>query len=269
MPAEFRQMARKRFGQNFLRDPRIIERIVSALRPEPGQHLVEIGPGQGAITAHLMASGAQLTVVEIDRELAALLPQQDWWKPETRLLECDALKVDWNTLQPQPLRVVGNLPYNISTPLLFALLSTQAQVQDLHLMLQKEVVQRLAASPGSEAWGRLSVAAQLRARVEVLIDVPPGAFWPAPKVQSQVIRVQPLHPAPELPQSLDALLRAAFSARRKTLRKALGGQVQAELWEQIGIDPGLRAEVLDLQQWLRLGFAVDEASGYTRVQEPS
>lgn len=249
---------RKRFGQNFLRDQRIIERIVSAVKPTPGQHIVEIGPGQGAITELLAASGAQLSIIEIDRDLAAMLPTSAWWRDDIRLFRQDALKTDWNAIQPHPLRIVGNLPYNISTPLLFAMLNSAEAIQDMHLMLQKEVVQRLCAKPGTSAWGRLSVATQLRAEPTVLIDVPPGSFFPPPKVQSQVVRLVPKQPAPQLPDSLDTLLRAGFAARRKTLRKALQNRVQKEHWDHADIDSGLRAEVLTLDDWLRLARIIDQ-----------
>ncbi len=249
---------RKRFGQNFLHDTRVIDRIVSAVRPASGEHIVEIGPGQGAITERLAKSEAQLSVIEIDRDLAAALPAKPWWREDITLHLRDALKIEWTDLTPQPLRIVGNLPYNISTPLLFRLLDTAAEVRDLHLMLQKEVVQRLCARPGTSAWGRLSVATQLRAVPSVLIDVPPGCFSPPPKVQSQVVRLVPIQPTPILPGSLDSLLRIGFGARRKTLRKALQKEVPASLWETVGIDPGLRAEVLSTADWVRLATAVDQ-----------
>ncbi len=248
---------RKRFGQNFLHDRRIIDRIVAAVNPRAGDHIVEIGPGQGAITEHLAAAQAKLSIIEIDRDLAAALPQKSWWSDDITLHLQDALKVDWTTLHPQPLRIVGNLPYNISTPLLFRLLDTPAQIVDMHFMLQKEVVQRLCAKPGTSAWGRLSIAAQVRATPSVLIDVPPGCFNPPPKVQSQVVRLVPRQPAPVLPASLDRLLRVAFAARRKTLRKALQNDVPQSLWEPLAIDSGLRAEVLSVEDWLRLAGAVD------------
>lgn len=254
---------RKRFGQNFLHDRRIIEGIVRHLRPAAGEHIVEIGPGQGAITQHLAQSPAQLSVVEIDRDLIAQLPQMPWWHGGITLHARDALTLDFGALAPQPLRIVGNLPYNISTPLLFHLLDSAATVTDLHLMLQREVVQRMCAAPGEAQWGRLSIAVQLRARTEVLLDVPPGCFYPPPKVQSQVIRVIPHKPQPVLPSALDDLLRCAFSNRRKTLRKALAGQVPLPLWEQLGIDAGLRAEVLTLTQWMALAEAVS-TSAYTQ-----
>lgn len=253
---------RKRFGQNFLTNSGIISRIIEGVAPREGEHIVEIGPGRGALTEHLARSGAKLSVVEIDRDLIAALPQQSWWGSHCELHAGDALKLDFQQLQPQPLRIVGNLPYNISTPLLFHLLSASEAVADMHLMLQKEVVQRLCARPGTAAWGRLSVAAQLRAQMQLLLDVPPHAFFPAPKVQSQVVRVQPRQPQPTLPSSLDGLLRAAFGARRKTLRKALSAQVRPEIWTTVDIDPGRRAEVLELEEWLSLGRAVD-AAGYT------
>lgn len=253
---------RKRFGQNFLTNTGIIRRIIQGVAPREGQHVVEIGPGRGALTEHLATSGAKLSVVEIDRDLIAALPQNPWWGTHCELHPGDALKLDFGQLQPQPLRIVGNLPYNISTPLLFHLLKASDSILDMHLMLQKEVVQRLCAQPGTAAWGRLSVAAQMRAQMQLLLDVPPHAFFPAPKVQSQVVRVTPIQPQPRLPTSLDGLLRTAFGARRKTLRKALSAHVSPATWEEVGMDAGRRAEVLDLDEWLRLARAVD-AAGYT------
>lgn len=253
---------RKRFGQNFLHDQRIISGIADAVRPAPGDHVIEIGPGQGAITQRLAASEAKLSLVEIDRDLAEFLPTQNWWSPDITLHRLDALKARWESFEPQPLRIVGNLPYNISTPLLFHLLDSADSIVDMHLMLQKEVVQRLCAAPGTSAWGRLSVAAQVRAQMQVLIDVPPGSFFPPPKVQSQVVRVTPHRPQPQIPGTLDHLLRTAFAARRKTLRKALKSCVTPQQWTRAEIDPGLRAEVLQIDDWMRLARIV-ESSDYT------
>ena len=217
---------RKRFGQNFLTDRRVIERIVQAIAPQADQHIVEIGPGQAALTEALLPHCERLTAVEIDRDLAAALRQRLAGHAHFQLVEADALRVDFSSLGPGPLRLVGNLPYNISTPLVFHLLQSQAQIVDFHIMLQREVAERMDAEPGSKTYGRLSVAVSLAARVDKLFDVAPGAFFPPPKVQSSIIRLTP-H-AVELPwRQLDQVLKAAFSARRKTLR-----------WPEKSVQPG-------------------------------
>ncbi|MEH6591034.1 MAG: 16S rRNA (adenine(1518)-N(6)/adenine(1519)-N(6))-dimethyltransferase RsmA [Halioglobus sp.] len=249
--------ARKRFGQNFLRDAGIINSIVRAIHPQAGQHLVEIGPGQGALTEYLANSGCQLDVIELDRDLVpGLLAAYDD-KPEFRLHSADALKFDYPSLAQgdEPLRVVGNLPYNISTPLIFKLLEHAGLIKDMHFMLQLEVVNRLAATPGSKNWGRLGIMAQYHCRVESLFEVPPHAFSPPPKVQSAIVRLEPWAKSPWPAcdkSSLRRLVQAAFAQRRKTLRNNLKGLVSADALEALGIDPGARAETLELTQFIEI-----------------
>jgi 16S rRNA (adenine1518-N6/adenine1519-N6)-dimethyltransferase len=246
--------ARKRFGQHFLHDPAVLQRIAQAVDPRPGDHIVEIGPGQGALTALLLARTERIDAVEIDRDLAALLRQR--WPDTLTLHEADALKFDFASLaraRGGPLRMVGNLPYNISTPLLFHLLETVDHVVDLHVMLQKEVVDRMAAAPGSDAYGRLTVMLAPRLEVQWLFDVGPGAFQPPPRVWSAVarliVRPQPLFTVPE---AYGRVVAAAFSQRRKTVRNSLRDIVGPEAWEAAGVDPGARPEVLAPAQFAAL-----------------
>ena len=223
--------ARKRFSQNFLHDAHYIGRIVAAVAPQPGDRIVEIGPGLGALTAPLAAAAGQVSCVEIDRDLAARLRQR--YPPDQLLLvEGDALEFDWAAFaaaDPRPLKVVGNLPYHISSPLLFVLLPIAHRVQSQHFMLQKEVVDRMAAQPGTKDYGRLSVMLQWRYDVEALFDVPPEAFDPPPCVMSAIVRMTP-HAAPSItdPSLLEALVQVAFSQRRKLLRHSLGRWLQAQ-----------------------------------------
>jgi 16S rRNA (adenine1518-N6/adenine1519-N6)-dimethyltransferase len=249
--------ARKRFGQNFLHDAGIIDRIVRAILPQQGQRLVEIGPGQGAITGPLVAAGADLTAIEIDRDLAALLRQRFAAADNFKLVEMDVLKFDFATLGAAPagLRILGNLPYNISTPLIFHLLRYAPLIQDMVFMLQLEVVDRLAAQPGTDDYGRLSVMVQYHCKVEKLFKVPPGAFQPQPKVDSAIVRLTPQRPLPcvaEDPELLERVVREAFSQRRKTLRNTLRQLVTAEQLESLDIDPGRRAETLTLEDYVRI-----------------
>jgi 16S rRNA (adenine1518-N6/adenine1519-N6)-dimethyltransferase len=220
--------ARKRFGQHFLADDSIIEAIVDAIDPQPGQAVVEIGPGLGAMTRPLRARCQALTVIELDRDLAARLRRE----PGLSVVEADVLKVDFGaiaTAAGQPLRVVGNLPYNISTPILFHLLGSAAQVQDQHFMLQKEVVDRMAAVPGGRDFGRLTVMLQWRYRISHVLDVPPEAFDPPPRVESAVVRMLPLPADPSVdPARLGELVTVAFSQRRKLLRHTLGRWIEAQ-----------------------------------------
>jgi 16S rRNA (adenine1518-N6/adenine1519-N6)-dimethyltransferase len=248
--------ARKRFGQNFLHDPNIIRRIISGIRPKPGETLLEIGPGQGALTEALLDSGCELIAIELDRDLVGLLEQKFSAHPRFRLQQGDALKLQLAELCGQTrIRVVGNLPYNISTPLIFHLLNQSANIIDMHFMLQKEVVERLAAGPGSKTYGRLGIMTQYHCRVEPLLAVPPGAFSPQPKVQSAVVRLQP-HAALPYPatsvDNLQTLVRTAFNQRRKTLRNALQSLVSAEQMLALGIDPGARPETLPLETYVVL-----------------
>jgi len=260
---------RKRFGQNFLHDATVIDRIVAAVHPQRDQHLVEIGPGQGALTGALLRSGCALDVVELDRDLVPGLLVSFGLQPNFRLHNADALEFDFAALQARAstveanvgprLRVVGNLPYNISTPLIFKLLKHCAIIRDMHFMLQLEVVQRLAAEPGSKDWGRLGIMAQYLCRVEHLFDVPPHAFSPPPKVQSAIVRLTPWQkspwPACSEPQ-LRALVKAAFAHRRKTLRNNLKAIIDSEQLEALGIDPGARAETLQLTQFIEITNAI-------------
>ena len=252
--------ARKRFGQNFLHDSGIINRIVGAIHPVPKEQLVEIGPGQGALTGLLLASGCQLDVIELDRDLAPNLLATYGNSPGFTLHSADALKFDFAQLAAKrgSLRVVGNLPYNISTPLIFKLLENASLIQDMHFMLQLEVVNRLAASPGSKNWGRLGIMTQYHCRVEKLFEVPPTAFKPAPKVQSAIVRLEPRSESP-WPACDEAILRqvvqASFAQRRKTLRNNLKGIIDAPELEALGIDPGCRAETLELPQFIEIANA--------------
>ncbi len=241
-------VARKRFGQHFLVDEAVIDGIVRTIQPRPGQAIVEIGPGLGALTQPLLERAGALTVIELDRDLAARLRQ----RPGLTVIESDVLKVDFAALSPQPLRVVGNLPYNISSPILFHLLPFAARVQDQHFMLQKEVVERMAAAPGSKAYGRLSVMLQWRYRIDEVLDVPPEAFDPPPKVDSAVVRMVPLPEAPGVDFArLEALVAVAFSQRRKLLRHTLGRWIaQNEI--ATGFDLQRRAEEVPVAEYLAL-----------------
>lgn len=245
--------ARKRFGQNFLSDPNIIRKIIDAIRPVAGETMVEIGPGLAAMTAPLIERLGHLHVVEIDRDLIARLKER-FTAEQISIHEGDALKFDFGTLDA-PLRVVGNLPYNISTPLLFHLASFAERVKDMTFMLQKEVVMRMVAEPGSEDYGRLSVMLQYRFRMGRLFDVPPGAFKPAPKVTSSIVRMVPLPPEALQAQDEDLLERivaAAFGQRRKTLRNTLRDFLAEEDFAALGIDPGLRGERLTVADYVAI-----------------
>jgi 16S rRNA (adenine1518-N6/adenine1519-N6)-dimethyltransferase len=246
---------RKRFGQNFLRDDGVISRIAGAIHPQPSDHLVEIGPGQGALTESLIGSGCQLDVIELDRDLVPGLLAAFSIHSRFKLHSADALKFDYASLAAggEQLRVVGNLPYNISTPLIFKLLENATIIQDMHFMLQLEVVERLAASPGSKAWGRLGIMAQYQCQVEHLFDVPPEAFNPPPKVQSAIVRLSPWQtsPWPDCDQAtLRQVVQAAFAQRRKTLRNNMKGIIDGDRLEALDIDPGARAETLELTQFI-------------------
>jgi 16S rRNA (adenine1518-N6/adenine1519-N6)-dimethyltransferase len=249
--------ARKRFGQNFLSDPNIIRRIIDAIRPQPGDTMVEIGPGLGAMTAPLIERLGHLHVVEIDRDLIARL-RETYGEAQITIHEGDALKFDFGALQPASgggLRVVGNLPYNISTPILFHLAEAAAAVKDMTFMLQKEVVMRMVAAPGTEEYGRLSVMLQYRFRMARVFDVPPGAFRPAPKVMSSIVRLAPLPPE-QLGARDEALLArivtAAFGQRRKTLKNTLRDFIGDADFVALGLDPGLRGERLSVAEFVAI-----------------
>lgn len=255
--------ARRRFGQNFLSDPNIIRRIVDAIRPVAGESMVEIGPGLGALTQPLIERLGRLDVVEIDRDLIARLRER-FDPARLTIHEGDALKFDFATIGAAPpgeggasagLRVVGNLPYNISTPLLFHLAGFAAHVRDLTFMLQKEVVMRMVAEPDTEDYGRLSVMLQYRFRMARLFDVPPGAFRPAPKVTSSIVRMQPLPPealAAHDEALLGRIVTAAFGQRRKTLRNTLRDYLGEADYAQLALDPGLRGERLSVEQFVAI-----------------
>lgn len=262
--------ARKRFGQNFLRDQSIIDRIVQHIAPKMGDNILEIGPGQGAITSQLVASDADVYAVEIDNDLARGLNTHFVNADNFTLFNTDALKFDLNSIElnsnssanendARLFKVVGNLPYNISTPLLFHLLSFRAHISDMVFMLQNEVVERMEAAPGSKTYGRLSVILQYYCRVESLLAVPPSAFSPQPKVQSAVVRLVPL---PESEReavnadTLEMLVRLAFAQRRKTLRNNLKTVLSDEAIENCGVDPSTRAEQLTVDEFVQLAKAI-------------
>ena len=239
---------RKRFGQHFLHDPGVVRRIVAAIAPARGEFILEIGPGEGVLTRPLAESGARLEAVEIDRDLAAALRQEGW-----TVHVADALAFDFGSLPPGT-RVVGNLPYNISTPLLFRLSEQGRRLRDVHVMLQREVVERMIAAPSTPAYGRLSVMLQARFRIEKLFAVAPGAFRPPPKVDSAVVRLVPLaEPLDEGVARFAEVVRRAFSARRKTLPNALG--LPQERLAALGLAPRLRPENLSPQDYARVAAA--------------
>lgn len=247
--------ARKRFGQHFLHDPAVLQRIVEAINPQPNDALVEIGPGRGALTAPLLARGGHLTMIEIDRDLAASLRETYRDAPVT-LYETDVLQFDFAALsaaKAQRLRVVGNLPYNISTPLLFHLLKTPIAIFDLHVMLQREVIERICAVPGSRDYGRLTVMLAPWVETEYLFDVGPGAFKPPPKVWSAVarlcIRTEPRFP---VDARFARVVSAAFSMRRKTLRNTLKGVLDTTQIIASGVDPGARPETISPESYGKL-----------------
>lgn len=260
--AAVRHVARKRFGQHFLVDEAVIERIAGAIDPHADEELVEIGPGLGALTEALLARGARLTVIELDRDLAA------HWRRDARVqvIEADVLRVDFAALAARaaadgrPLRICGNLPYNISSPLLFHLLPLAARVQDQHFMLQKEVVRRMVAAPGHRDYGRLSVMLQWRYAMQSLLDVPPRAFDPPPRVDSAVVRMTPLPAPPTVDAALlSELVAVAFSQRRKLLRHTLGRWLQerdADGDVAARFDCRRRAEEVPVAEYLALAAAL-------------
>jgi 16S rRNA (adenine1518-N6/adenine1519-N6)-dimethyltransferase len=252
---------RKRFGQHFLVDGSVIERIVEVIDPRPGQALVEIGPGRGALTFALLERCRALTVIELDRDLSARLRRT----PALDVIEADVLEVDFEALAVAGatgrLRVVGNLPYNISTPILFHLLDSAGAIEDQHFMLQKEVVARMAASPGHKDYGRLSVMLQWRYEIEALLEVAPEAFAPPPRVDSAVVRMKPrVAPAPIDPSLLRQIVTSAFSQRRKLLRHTLGRWLD-ERGVDVDFDTHRRAEEVPVAEYLRLAAALAASTG--------
>ena len=252
---------RKRFGQNFLHDQAVIERILNCIDPRQGQRLVEIGPGQGALTRGLLRRIGELDAIELDRDLIEPLQGRCAGLGDLRLHNADALKFDFRCLRTDDrrLRMVGNLPYNISTPLLFHLIEQADAIEDMHFMLQREVVARMAAGPGSKTYGRLSVMLQVSCEVNALFDIGPESFHPPPKVDSSVVRLVPLA-APlvgrdEMP-GFSELVATAFAHRRKTLRNNLKGSLDAGQISALGIDPTARAESLSIEQFTCLHGAL-------------
>jgi 16S rRNA (adenine1518-N6/adenine1519-N6)-dimethyltransferase len=254
---------RKRFGQNFLHDQTIIDNILSSIQAKPDEHWVEIGPGQGALTGPLLKQGLRLEVVEIDRDLVMLLNEKYQQYDNLQIHSDDALTFDFSALAKanEKLRIIGNLPYNISTPLMFHLLDYAYCIEDMHFMLQKEVVDRICATPGSKKYGRLSVIMQYYCATELLFDVPPESFEPAPKVMSAIVRLAPHHQPPVEVDDMvkfKKVVRQAFSQRRKTLRNSLNKLISEDAIIALNIDPTLRAEALSLNDFARLSKLLEE-----------
>jgi len=247
---------RKRFGQNFLHDPAVIGKIIAAIRPRPEDYLVEIGPGKGAITLPLLEAAGRLEVIELDRNLIAPLTERCRELGKLTVHNTDALTFDFCRIAGnKPLRVVGNLPYNISTPILFHLLTQHQCIGDMHFMLQKEVVTRMAAAPGGGDYGRLSVMLQYRCRVTPLFTIGPGAFNPPPRVESAFVRLEPFEQPPVTVVNetvFQDVVRRAFAQRRKTLRNALRDVLDASEIAAAGIEPAARAEVLAVEDFAAL-----------------
>lgn len=263
-----RHSHKKRFGQHFLHDVGIVQRIVRAIAPKPADRIVEIGPGEGVLTIPLLRELGKLTVIELDRDLLPHLQAIARDQGVLDIIHADVLKVDFTTLAVAgPLRVVGNLPYNISTPILFHCIAHLDAVRDMHFMLQKEVVERMAAEPGSKTYGRLSVMLQLVCEVDALFAVPASAFQPPPKVESAVVRLTPRpvdhRPTHEETQRIAYVVRAAFGQRRKTLSNSLRDVVDVASMQAIGIDPRKRAEQLAPSDYVALARAIGSASQAT------
>jgi 16S rRNA (adenine1518-N6/adenine1519-N6)-dimethyltransferase len=260
--SHFKDPPKKQLGQHFLHDRGVIEMIVHAVNPKPGDVLVEIGPGQGAITFPLLRKHGQLTVIEFDRDLITPLSEAAHGIGELTIVHKDVLKVDFGKLAGEGrIRLVGNLPYNISTPILFHVLEHAEAIVDMHFMLQKEVVDRMAAAPGSKVYGRLSVMLQAICDVQPLFDVGPASFKPPPKVDSAVVRLLP-KAARQVgiadPALFERLVRDAFGQRRKTLRNAVQGLCTAEQISAAGLRPELRAEQLSVAEFIKLSNYLSE-----------
>jgi len=256
---------RKRFGQHFLIDGQVIERIVRSIAPKPQDHLVEIGPGQGALTFPLLEHLNQLEVVELDRDLIEKLNAIAEKDPRLIVHASDVLNFDFSQIKTdeRPLRVVGNLPYNISTPLIFHLLQYAGIISDMVFMLQKEVAERLAAQPGTEYYGRLSIMTQYYCKINLLFDVLPTAFYPPPQVTSSILRLQPYAVLPYPVNNFElfsTIVRQAFGQRRKTLRNSLKDLIKDDVWEQIDIRSDQRPETLSVKDFVNLANLMDENS---------
>lgn len=258
-----KHIPRKRFGQHFLHDSTVLQRICDAINPKPDDTVIEIGPGLGALTDYLLPKLEQLHVVELDRDLADRLEKRPEYPEHLAVHRADAMKFDYCELArgDRPITVVGNLPYNISTPLIFHLLAQSDCIADMVFMLQKEVVDRLTASPGCKDYGRLSVMVQSQCRTKRLFVVKPGAFNPPPKVDSAVVRLIP--DKSRLPDNinianLQKVVQQAFSQRRKTLRNTLKGLISSELLVKLGIDPQKRPETLTVNQFIQLSVLLND-----------
>lgn len=256
MNSAFREPPKKSLGQHFLHERGVVEKILLAVDPQPGDRLVEIGPGQGALTFPLLERHGALTAIEFDRDLLVPLAEAARQHGELVLVHADVLNVDFTALAAgQPIRLLGNLPYNLSSPILFHAIDHAPAIRDMHFMLQKEVVDRMAAAPGSKVYGRLSVMLQAWCEVTALFDVAPGAFKPPPRVDSAVVRLVPRARSRvgiDNPLHFAAVVRTAFGQRRKTLRNALRPLCDATALEAAGIDPQRRAEQLDVADFVRL-----------------
>jgi 16S rRNA (adenine1518-N6/adenine1519-N6)-dimethyltransferase len=261
MAPDHQHRAKKRFGQNFLHDHHVIDNILAAVAAKPGDNIAEIGPGQGAITEGILkATDGHLNVIELDRDLIPIIEGKFNHYPGFKINQGDALEFDFSQLtQEKPMKVVGNLPYNISTPLIFHLLEYHDRIIDMHFMLQKEVVDRIAAGPREKNYGRLSIMVQYYCDVYSLFVVKPGSFHPVPKVDSAVIRMVPYKELPFPAKDVNVLekvVRQAFSQRRKTLRNTLKGVISGEELESLGIDPSARPETLSVEEYVRISDAV-------------
>lgn len=249
-----RHIPRKRFGQNFLQNQQVIQNILAAINPQPADNILEIGPGLGAITQPLLRQVNQLKAVEIDRDLQAYLQELPIAQGKLQLIAADALTVDYSQFGDN-LRIIGNLPYNISTPLLIHLLQYTSHIQDMYFMLQKEVVDRMASGPGSRDYGRLSVMLQYHCEVEHLFDVPPEAFDPQPKVDSAIVRLIPYQDSPYPAVAVDKLgelVATSFGMRRKTLINNLKGTISAAELNELGIDGTKRPEQISIAEYVQL-----------------
>ena len=251
--------ARKRFGQHFLHDQNVIERILRSINPQSGENLIEIGPGQGALTYPLLKECRELIAIELDRDLVPVLNRESPAYGKLEVINADILEFDLASLAAhKKFRLVGNLPYNISTPLMFHMLESMTQIEDMHFMVQKEVALRIVAGPGNTNYGRLSVMLQCRCQCQYLFDVAPGSFSPPPRVDSAVIRMIPLaRPEHDFGDEkiFAAVVKTAFSQRRKTISNSLKTLISREVIEACDIDPGLRAENLTIGDFARLSRA--------------
>lgn len=269
--------AKKRFGQNFLHNDAVISDIVDVINPEPGENLIEIGPGLGALTEPVVERAKKLSVVELDRDLAHRLRHHPFLAPHLTIYETDALNFDFAQLLKNeeglenPLRIFGNLPYNISTPLIFHLLTFKDKVKDMHFMLQKEVVERMAAEPNCKAYGRLSIMTQYQCQVFPVMEIGPEAFKPAPKVDSAIVRLIPhkeiKNPVKDI-NALNTVCLAAFNQRRKTIRNSFKKLISEEQLTSLNIDANLRPENLSIDEYIKLAnFIVENPP--VKVEEPN